>query len=90
MLPSKKNAGILKQYSRGILLALQKKTSEITVEFWWNSTEIPSEYWRRFCPNLPHVFQNYSDGIPLIFWRKEPEFLISLINGGLNKWRKSG
>ena len=36
---------------------------------------IPSEYYRRFCPNLPHVFQNYSNEIPLIFWRKEPEFL---------------
>ena len=45
------------------------------MEFWWNSTGIPSEYCRRFCPNLPHVFQNYSDEIPLIFWWKEPEFL---------------
>ena len=47
----------------------------MAVEFSWNSTGIPSEYCRRFCPNLPHVFQNYSDEIPLIFWRKEPEFL---------------
>ena len=45
------------------------------MEFWWNSTGIPSEYCRQFCPNLPHVFQNYSDEIPLIFWWKEPEFL---------------
>ena len=47
----------------------------ITTEFWWNSTEIPAEYYRRFCSNLPHVFQNYSNETPLIFWQKELEFL---------------
>ena len=44
------------------------------MKFWWNSTGIPSEYCRRFFPNLPHVFQNYSDEIPLAFWQNEPEF----------------
>ena len=33
------------------------------------------EYCRRFCSKLPHVFQNYSDEIPFISLRKEPEFL---------------
>ena len=68
--PSKKSAGILKRYS---------KTSGITAEFWWNSTGIPAEYCRRYCPNLRHVFQNYSDERPLIFWRKEPEFLWNFV-----------
>ena len=45
--------------------------SGILLEFHWNI----GRYCRRFCPNLPHVFQNYSNEIPLIFWRKEPEFL---------------
>ena len=39
------------------------------------STRILAEYCRRFCPNLPHAFQNYSNVIPLIFLCKEPEFL---------------
>ena len=41
--------------------------SGILMEFHWNTG--------RFCLNLPHAFQNYSDEIPLIFLRKEPEFL---------------
>ena len=45
------------------------------MELWWNSTGIPLEYYHQFCPNLPHVFQNYSNEIPFIFWQKEPEFL---------------
>ena len=58
----------------------------IPEEFCWHSRAkhlelqrnfdgIPLEYCRRFCPNLLHAFRNYSDEIPLIFLRKEPEFL---------------
>ena len=47
----------------------------MTAGFWWNSTTVSVEYCRRFCPKFPHVFQNYSDEIPFICLRKEPEFL---------------
>ena len=41
------------------------------MESQWNFDGIPLEFHR----NAAAVFQNYSDEIPLIFWRKEQEFL---------------
>ena len=71
---SKRKGGILKQYSREILLAFQRWTSGMAVEFWWNSTAIPSEYCHRFCPNLPHIFENYCNNTTHFFCGKNRNF----------------
>ena len=42
----------------------------------WNHSGILMNF-DEICPNFPHAFQNYSDENPLIFLRKEPEFLCS-------------
>ena len=52
----------------------------ILTEFHWNSIGILPPILSKFTQiyaNLrnPHVFQNYSDKIPLIFQRNKPEFL---------------
>ena len=55
-LPSKKNAGVLKQYSKGIPLAFQRKHLESE----WNFDGFPLEYHQNTAADFVQIYRTFS------------------------------